>query len=222
MCAPVVGALSLASGVMGAVGQHQSASASAAAQNQAAISNYKYQLKVRRRNWDRERERYAHQVTQYKTQSMENEAAANRAYVSEQQRLNNIYKKASFAKQDQLVKLAQSTGQMASRGATGKSAQRLDTSVVSQFGRNQAIMAESLLGAQQAYTTRTDGIRRELIGAQNKAFSDVAYAPEPGVAPPPPTMTPGPSGLGLMAGVLGAGVGAVDSFRNAGGELPKF
>ena len=83
-------------------------------------------------------------------------------------------------------------------------------------------MSESLLGAQQAYTTRTDGIRRELIGAQNKAFSDVAYAPEPGVAPPPPTMTPGPSGLGLMAGVLGAGVGAVSSFQQAGGQLPKF
>ena len=35
MCAPVVGALSLASGVMGAVGQHQSASAQADAQNAA-------------------------------------------------------------------------------------------------------------------------------------------------------------------------------------------
>ena len=213
MCAPVVGALSLASGVMGAVGQHQSASAQAAAQNQAAISNYKYQLKVRRKNWDRERERYAHQVTQYKTQSMENEAAANRAYVSEQQRLNNIYKKASFAKQDQLVKLAQSTGQMASRGATGKSAQRLDTSVASQFGRNQAIMAESLLGAQQSYDTRTEAIRRQQISSNNEAFNDVAYAPEPGVAPPQPVMRQGPSGLGLMAGLLGAGVDGYSTFN---------
>ena len=83
-------------------------------------------------------------------------------------------------------------------------------------------MAESLLGAQQAYTTRTDGIRRELIGAQNQTFNQVAYAPEPGVAPPPPTMTPGPSGLGLMAGVLSAGVGAVGAYKDAGGELPKF
>ena len=188
MCAPVVGALSLASGVMGAVGQHQSASAQAAAQNQARISDYKYQLKVRRKNWDRERERYAHQVTQYKTQSMENEAAANRAYVSEQQRLNNIYKKASFAKQDQLVKLAQSTGQMASRGATGKSAQRLDTSVVSQFGRNQAIMAESLTSANYAAQATNRGTRRDLLSANNQAFEKVAVQPKPGVAPPPPTM----------------------------------
>ena len=37
MCAPVVGALSLASGAMGAIGQHQSASAAAAAQNEGAM-----------------------------------------------------------------------------------------------------------------------------------------------------------------------------------------
>ena len=220
MCAPAaLGVASFASGALGAVGQHQSASAAAAAQNEASIRNYKYQLKVRRRNWDRERERYAHQVTQYKTQSMENEAAAQRAYVSEQQRLNNIYKRASFAKQDQLVKLAQSTGQMAARGATGRSAQRLDTSVVSQFGRNQAIMAESLLGANQAYRTRTQGIRRELIGAQNQAFSQVAYAPEPGVAPPQPVMQQGPSGLSLMAGLASAAVSGVGTYKDYGGTF---
>ena len=95
MCAPVIGALSLASGAMGAVGQHQSASAAAAAQNQASIRDFKYQLKVRRRNWDRERERYAHQVVQYNQQTQENAAAAQRAYTSEQQRLNNIFKQAS-------------------------------------------------------------------------------------------------------------------------------
>ena len=215
MCAPAVGALSFGASALGAVGQHQSASAAAAAQNEGAIRNYKYQLKVRRKNWDRERERYAHQVTQYKTKTMENEAAAQRAYASEQTRLNNIYKKASFAQQDQLVKLAQGSGQMAASGRTGKSAQRLDTNVVSQFGRNQAIMAESLLGAQAAYDTRTGAIRRQQISQQNQDFSDVAYAPEPGVAPPQPVMRQGPSGLGLMAGLLGAGVDGYSAFKGA-------
>ena len=220
MCAPAaVGALSFGSSALGAVGQHQSASAAAAAQNEGAIRNYKYQLKVRRKNWDRERERYAHQVTQYKGKTMENEAAAQRAYASEQTRLNNIYKKASFAQQDQLVKLAQGSGQMAASGRTGRSAQRLDTNVVSQFGRNQAIMAESLLGAQAAYDTRTGAIRRQQISQQNQDYSDVAYAPEPGVAPPQPVMRQGPSGLGLMAGLLGAGVDGISGFKQAGGSF---
>ena len=221
MCAPeAVGALSFGSSALGAVGQHQSASAAAAAQNEGAIRNYKYQLKVRRRNWDRERERYAHQVTQYKTKTMENEAAANRAFVSEQTRLNNIYKKASFTQQSQLIKLAQGSGQMAASGRTGKDAQRLDTNIVRRFSDNQNIMSESLLGAQAAYGTRTGAFRRQQISHQNQDFSDVAYAPEPGVAPPQPVMRQGPSGLSLMSGLLGAGVSGIGGYMDAGGKLP--
>ena len=36
---------------------------------------------------------------------------------------------------------------MAATGQRGRSANRLDNDIVSQFGRNQAIMAESLLSA---------------------------------------------------------------------------
>ena len=222
MCAPVVGALSLASGVMGAVGQHQSASSAAAAQNSAAMRGYRYQLKVRQKNWERERERYANQKAQYYTSMAENESAAQRAYASEQKRLNNIYKKASFSKQAQLVQLAQATGRMAATGRRGQSMNRLDTSVVSQFGRNQAIMAESLLGAQQAYDTRVDNIRREQLSANNDAFSQAAIAPEVGVAPPAPVMRQGPSGLSLLAGIAGAGVNAIGAYKDAGGELPNW
>ena len=222
MCAPVVGALSLASGVMGAVGQHQSASASAAAQNSAAASNYRYALKVRQRNWLRETERYRVQTAQYNTAVANNQEAAQRAYASEQQRLNEIFRKASFSKQNQLVQLAQASGKAAATGRTGKSMDRLDTDIVSQFGRNQAIMAQSLLGAQNAFGTRVDSIRREQLSANNQAYSQVAIAPEQGIAPPPPTMVAGPSGLGLLAGIAGAGVNAVGAYKDAGGTLPNW
>lgn len=218
MLPAIIGGLGFASSALGAIGSHQSASATARAKNEGAIRSYKHQLKVRSANWNRERVRYANQITQYRTQTLENEAASNRAYVSEQQRLNNIYSKASFAQQDQLVKLAQSSGQVASSGRTGKSAQRLDTNVVSQFGRNQAIMAQSLLGAQTAYDTRTDAIRRQQISQQNQDFSEVAYAPAPGVAPPAPVMTQGPSGLSLAAGLLGAAVDGAAAYTDADGK----
>ena len=222
MCAPVVGALSLASGVMGAVGQHQSASAQAAAQNASIASNYKHSLKVRENNWNRERTRYAQSIAQYNAGLDENQNAYGRAVASEQQRLNNIYRQASFSKQDQLVKLAQATGSAAATGRRGKSVNRLDTDVVSQFGRNQAIMAQSLLGAQQSFDTRTDSLRRQLVSSNNEAFSQVANAPEPGVAPPRPQMVAGPSGIGLAAGLLGAGVNATGAYMDAGGKLPKW
>lgn len=221
MCEPttLLAGAAFGSSALGAIGSHQSASAAARAQNEGAIRSYKHQLKVREQNWNRERERYGHQIAQYRTQTLENDAAANRAYVSEQQRLNNIYKKAGFAQQDQLVKLAQSSGQVAASGRTGKSAQRLDTNVVSQFGRNQAIMAESLLGAQAAYNTRTEAIRREQISQQNQDFSNVAYAPKEGVAPPAPVMRQGPSGLSLAAGLMGSVVDGAQGYKLGGGEF---
>ena len=212
MCAPIaLGVASAAAGGLGAIGQHQSASAQAAAQNKAAVGNYKYQLKVRERNWDRERFRYNRQLVQYDTQVRENSLAAQRAYAGEQNKLNNIYKTAAVKQQGNLVALLQNTGKGAAAGRVGRSAQRLDSDLVGQFGRNQAIQAESLMGAQMAYDDRTEALRREQIGANNKAYEKVAINPQAGVAPPPPVMTPGPSGLGLAAGLVSAGIGGVQT-----------
>ncbi len=224
MCEPistsalVLGGASAAAGGLGAIGQHQSASAQASARNAAAKSDYKYQLKVRERNWDRERYRYNRQLGQYETQVRENSMAAQRAYAGEQNKLNNIYKTAAVKQQANLVSLLKGSGRMANAGLTGKTADRLDNQIVSQFGRNQAIAAESLMGAQMAYDDRTGALRREQIGANNKAYEKVAINPQAGVAPPPPVMTPGPSGLGLAAGLLGAGV---DGFSTYNSLLPK-
>ena len=213
MCAPVLAVASLASGVMGAVGQHQSASAQASAQNAAATSNYKYQLKVRERNWDREVHRYGRQLHQYDSQLQENSMAGQRAYSGAQRKLNSIYQQASFKQQANLVNLLKGSSGAASRGMTGRSAQRLDNDIVSQFGRNQAIAAESLMGANFAYDRQVEATQREINSANTQAYEKVALAPQEGVAPPPPVMTPGPSGLGLAAGILDAGIGAVGTYN---------
>ena len=212
MCAPIaLGVASAVAGGMGAIGQHQSASAQAAAQNKAAVGNYKYQLKVRERNWDRERFRYNRQLVQYDSQVRENSMAAQRAYAGEQNKLNNIYKTAAVKQQGNLVTLLQNSGKAAASGRSGRSVQRLDSDLVGQFGRNQAIQAESLMGAQMAYDDRTGALRREQIGANNEAYEKVAVNPQAGVAPPPPVMTPGPSGLGLASGLLSAGIGGLQT-----------
>ncbi len=224
MCAPIaLGVASAAASGIGAIGQHQSASAQAAAQNKAAVGNYKYQLKVRERNWDRERYRYNRQLVQYDTQVAENSLAAQRAYAGEQNNLNNVYKKASFKQQNNLVTLLQNSGKGAARGQVGKSAQRLDADLVGQFGRSQATAAESLMGAQLNYDDRVESLRREQIGANNKAYEKVAINPQEGVAPPPPVMTPGPSGLALAAGLGQAAIGGVSTANSLtpGGLFPK-
>ena len=215
MCAPAaLGVASMASGVMGAVGQHQSASAQASAQNAAATSNYKYQLKVRERNWDREVHRYGRQLHQYDSTLQENSMAGQRAYAGAQRKLNSIYQQASFKQQANLVNLLKGSSGAASAGMTGRSAQRLDNDIVSQFGRNQAIAAENLMGAGFAYNRQVEGIQREVDSSNKQAYEKVALAPQEGVAPPPPVMTPGPSGLGLAAGILDAGISGVNTYNS--------
>ena len=202
MCAPAVG---LAGSVLGSVGQFASGSAAASAQNRAAIAQYKYQLKMRRLAWQDTRQQYSTKLGQYGNQLAANTEAANIAYAGQQRKLNDIYKKAAFSQQAQLVQLTRGQGQMAAAGRLGKSAERLDLDMVRQFGRNQAIQAESLLSAQYGLQNANRGIRRELLSANNRAFSEVAVAPKPDVAPPRPTMAQGPSPLSLMGGLLSAG-----------------
>jgi hypothetical protein len=215
MCSPV--ALGVASGVAsgaGAIGQHQSASAQANAQNAAATSNYKYQLKVRERNWDRERFKYNVALGQYKDQTQENATAAQRAYSATQMKLNDKYRDAAFKNQAMAAKLIETQGGTLAQGMAGRSAQRVNNQVFQAFGRNQAIMAENLFSARTASEFSNQSTRRELLSANRQAYSKVAIQPMPGVAPPPPVMTPGPSGLGLAAGLINAGVTGYSTYKS--------
>ena len=215
MCSPAaaLGVASFGVSAAGAVGSHTSAQAQANAQNKAASNSYKHRMKVRQRNWDRERFRYNTNLVQYQRNLRENALAANRAYASEQQKLNNIYKQASFRNQANLAKLVQGSDRAAAAGMTGRSAQRLDNQIVSQFGRNQAIAAESLFGAGMAYQDRVGSINRSLQGDNNRAYQNVAVQPMPDLAAPPPVMTPGPSPLGLDAGLGGAAHGGIGTYN---------
>jgi hypothetical protein len=70
------------------------------------------------------------------------------------------------------------------------------------------------MGAGFAYDRKTADIRREVESSNKQAYEKVALAPQAGVAPPPPVMTPGPSGLGLAAGLVEAGVGGFSTYND--------
>lgn len=214
MCAPVaLGVATAATGVIGAFGQQRAAADQARAANAANTQNYKYQLKMRERSWDRERYRYNNQVSNYENQLYENNSAAAKAYASEQRRVNEVFTQAAFNNQSQITQLLSSQGKMAAAGRSGKSADRIEGSLMAAYGRNQAIQAESLMSARQSYKTRTENIRDRLRQGNNDAFQQVAINPMPGVAPPQPVMQKGPSGFGLFTGILGAGLSGYGAYQ---------
>jgi len=127
-----------------------------------------------------------------------------------------MYQQAAFGKQEQLAQLIGATGSNAAAERSGRSAQRLDTAALAQFGRNNAVIAANLASARNAMIQRTYDTTLATDAANRRAHSQVAVAPVAGIAPPQPVMVGGPSGLGLAAGILGgvaSGIGAFNSLK---------
>ena len=223
MCTPVA-ALTAGSGILSAVGGHQSQSAAASARNQAAINNYEYQVAQRENEWRQTMTAWGHKRLQYKAQTDENFLGAQRGYQQEQQKLNEIYQKAKFTNQDQLNKMLASQGKNYAAGATGQSAQRSNAMMLAALGRSQAQTAASLTSARDAANFTNQGIRNELSSANREAYGQVALKPVAGIAPPPPVMEAGPSGLSLIGSIgsaVAGGFGAANSAPDSMAKTPS-
>ena len=217
MCLPAVAAVASAgSGILGAVGSHQQAQAQADLTNEQSRRQYDYANKQRALDWQGQLSVWGVKRNEFQNQVSENFSAADRAYASEQTKLHEMYQQAAFGQQDQLAQLIGATGSNAASERSGRSAQRLDTAALGQYGRNNAVIAANLASARNASIQRTYDTTLATDAANRRAHSQVAVAPVAGIAPPQPVMVGGPSGLGLAAGILGgvaSGIGAYNSLK---------
>jgi hypothetical protein len=204
---------------MGAVGQHQSAQAQADYQNESARRNYEYANRQRALDWQNQLSVWGVKRNEYQQQVGENFSAADRAYASEQTRLNEQYEAAALQKQDMMAQLIGLTGTNNASERSGRSVQRLDTAALAAFGRNNAIISKNLTSARSAMMQRVYDNNLQLDAANRRAYSNVAVAPTPGIAPPQPVMVAGPSGMGLAAGLLGAAVSGFGTYNSL--KAPK-
>lgn len=193
-----------ASAVAGHVQQQDAANAA----NAGSIANYKHQLKVRENNWMRTKSNWENDKINYEETVADNSFAAQEGYARAQRQLNEQFKAAAFSEQGDMIKLLESTGVMAASGQTGRSAQRIDDSMMAAFGRNNATKAASLASSKEGYQQQVEDIRRQQRDENETAFDEVAFAPIPDMAPQKPQLEKGPSGLGLAVGLAGAGLGA--------------
>ena len=197
-------ALGAASTVGGFFGQRNEARE----RNEAAARQYRQQLKIYEQEDAFARRIYGTQVGQYKQQIRSIDEAAALGFSRAQIQRNEAMKAASFQTQDRLIQLARNQGATGATGLAGKSAQRLDDNILASFGRGQAKMAESLLSGSIKMKQDMEDIRLQAEGARNRAFSQVAIAPQARIAPLAPTQVDGPSplnlGLGLATDYLNA------------------
>jgi len=221
MCAPLATAGFQAASAIGGFITEQNTTA---AKNNAAIQDYEYQLAAREQQWMNTLGEWNQRQLEYKKSLSSFEEAAYAGYAQEQQRLNEVYKEAAFKNQETVLGMLQATGRQYATAASGQSTLRSARMVEAFGGRNLATQQQSLESARNRFSLSTEGIRRDWMSAQNRAFSNVAIAPTAGIAPPKPTMQEGPSVLGLVAGLGSAAVPLIGKplLPPSSSPLPNF
>jgi hypothetical protein len=202
-------------GIFGAIAGQNDAVAQARAQNQAMMDQYKYRLQIRDKQYKDTQQIYATKLSQYGLEMKAADRAASRAYGIEQYNQSQRIKQAAFQGMRLDRALAKSGGMAAAAGKSGRSAQRLDTNVENQFVRNQNMIAQNLLTAEETRQYRELGIADRLQSQRNRAYSQVAIAPTKPMELLEPTQLAGPSSTGMGLGILNAGLGMVGGIVDA-------
>lgn len=165
---------------------------------ETARRNYQYDLQIRDFDYKNQLRQYKESERIYGLQRGANAQAAALARQSEENRFNEIMKGMAFEQQDMLVKMLQEEGQSIARGVSGRSAAKQIASVMAGYGRNQAILEESVLSASRDTAMAMRQIEQERYQADLNADSRRMLQPLLAPAPMAPLAMPRPNLLDPM------------------------
>lgn len=145
--------------------------------------NYAYDLAIRDYDYNNQVRQYNESERIYGLQRGFNVRAEIEAYAAEDRRMQEIVTGMAFDQQSMLVDLIQEEGKSIARGVAGRSAAKNLGSVVASYGRNQAILAESLVSANRD----SDANRRKIaldryqadLNAESRRMLQPLKAPAP-------------------------------------------
>ena len=216
MCEPVsiaLGVAQAAGGMMQAQAQHQAATAAAQRANIIQEQEYQHQLAISARRdemkgnaFKKQLEAHAEARNALARQFDINELEAKRASIQTQQALQEKANAAAFKGQQNLVKKIQAQGTVLASGQ--QSGQSLLMTLMEedrQLGFKQAEINASLRDANVAHAINQYGINIDKFSADNTAVNKLPAKPVAPGASLKPIKKPkvqGPSGLGLMGGMI--------------------
>lgn len=159
---------------------------------ETAKRNYQYDLQIRDYEYNNQLRQYKESERIYGLQRGANAQAAALARQGEENRFNEILKGVAFEQQDMLVKLLQEEGQSIARGVSGRSATKQIASVMAGYGRNQAILEESVLSARKDSNMAMRQIEMDRYQADLNADARRMLQPLRAPAPMAPLAMPRP------------------------------
>jgi hypothetical protein len=198
MCNPaiIIGAASAVMGGLQSIAGYQQQQAQYQYENQVAQTQYQYQMQA-----------YEESQRAYQAQIKANEAAANRAYMAEQRKLQTDYDKAAQDAQQLMIDKLKAQGQTLASGRTGKSIALLASDAEREYGRDLANLGTNLGYAREAYTLAGLDIEADARSANAQAASNRL------IQPLTPMAGPAPSAAGMVLGIGQAALGGYSAYQ---------
>ena len=164
--------------------------AQARAANANAKRQYQYEIERRERNWMQEIAIYNAQKVKYQTDSDNIGLAQSQAYAKKQEDMN-LARGAAQLKYESLYKEllgSSEASKLIASGATGRSISRLKTMEYADYGRKVNAIGRKIMMDDIKLERQTSAKVSKLQGFREQAYANIAFNPQPDVAPPQPVM----------------------------------
>jgi hypothetical protein len=154
------------------------------------LQDWNYQLKIQQAEYGQQLKQYAKSEQIYNQQLTFNQLAQSAAVEAEYRKLEDATNELALQNQDIVIKALQTQGKSAVVGQVGRSADKAEQAEFASFGRNQAILAQSLISAQADARGALKKIANDKFGADLAAEANRMLAPDRLPTPPKPLTTP--------------------------------
>ena len=154
------------------------------------LQNWQQELRIQDFEFASQMKQYAKSEQIFKQQLTFNQMAQAAANEAEYRKLEDSMKEIAFQNQDIIIRALQSEGAAAVKGQQGRSAEKAGQAELAALGRNQAILAESLLSARADTQSAMRKIANDRFGADLAANASRMLKPERLPTPPKPLATP--------------------------------
>ena len=152
--------------------------------------DWQYNLKIQDHEYSSQMRQYNKSNEIADQQLTFNAMAQKVANEAEYRKLEDSTKEIAFQNQDIIIKAIQAEGAAAVKGQQGRSADKAGQAELASLGRNQAILAESLLSARADTGAAMKKIATDKFGADLAAEASRMLKPERLPRPPQPLTTP--------------------------------
>ena len=194
---PISAGISLIGGLFGNAAQAQQqraarrdARALAEYENKTNLLNWEYSNKIRDFEYNQALRIYGKSKDVYNQQLGYNVSAASRSYEAENRKMQEYMQGLAFQKQDSFIQMLQARGKADASLSTGRSSSRAVGNILSQYGRNNAVLAENLVSAYRQQQSDLQDIALQKQGADLAAYERLGLEPLKPPAPPKPLSKP--------------------------------